>query len=180
MYKLDETDALFLAYYYTFEFKGSYPFITTINGKLTEIPGELFKHLIRDIIGLKSIRAEMQIIDYLRTYTKAQIIRKATQEFEILKKRKNFADRILFVYNTVARIRNAWQKHKTSLVESEKMDNQENVQNDNVVSDDTQMKYKTPEEYKQATGRRFRMTKNQKNRGLTRQQAFVEFMNKDQ
>lgn len=34
----------------------------------------------------------------------------------------------------------------------------------------------TPEEYKVATGKRFRMTKEQKSRGLTRQEAFNEYV----
>ena len=35
----------------------------------------------------------------------------------------------------------------------------------------------TIEEYTQSTGKRFRMTKNQKESGLSRQEAFEEFIN---
>ena len=34
-----------------------------------------------------------------------------------------------------------------------------------------------PESYKEKTGKRFRMTKDQKTRGLSREQAFKEFIN---
>lgn len=174
MYKLEDSEALFLAYYYTFEFKGSYPFITVINGKLTEFPGEIFKHLIRNILGLKSVRVEMQIIDYLRTYSKSQIIRRATQEFEILKKRKNFADRILFVYNMLSSIRNGCMKAKSNM-EVTNMDNQENVQGENQqeVKEATDT-YESIEEYKAKTGRRFRLLKTEKEAGLSREEAFKQ------
>jgi len=36
--------------------------------------------------------------------------------------------------------------------------------------------YATIEEYKAATGKRFRMTKDQKNRGISRDEAFAEFL----
>lgn len=38
------------------------------------------------------------------------------------------------------------------------------------------VKYASPEEYKRATGKRFRMTKEQKARGISREEAFREFM----
>ena len=37
--------------------------------------------------------------------------------------------------------------------------------------------YDSPEDYKNKTGKRFRMTKDQKGRGLTRDEAFKEFLN---
>lgn len=36
--------------------------------------------------------------------------------------------------------------------------------------------YVTPEEYLRGTGKRFRMTREQKTRGITRAEAFAEFM----
>lgn len=36
--------------------------------------------------------------------------------------------------------------------------------------------YESIEDYKEKTGKRFRMTKDQKQRGLSRQEAFVEFL----
>lgn len=37
--------------------------------------------------------------------------------------------------------------------------------------------YDSPEDYKNKTGKRFRMTKDQKGRGLNRDEAFKEFLN---
>tara|TARA_R110002051_G_scaffold309096_1_gene381509 strand:- start:748 stop:969 length:222 start_codon:yes stop_codon:yes gene_type:complete len=37
--------------------------------------------------------------------------------------------------------------------------------------------YSTPEMYKEKTGKRFRMTKEQKTRGMSRKEAFEEFIN---
>lgn len=38
--------------------------------------------------------------------------------------------------------------------------------------------YANPEEYLRATGKRFRMTKEQKTRGISREEAFAEFQTK--
>jgi len=43
-----------------------------------------------------------------------------------------------------------------------------------VVSEATT--YESPEDYKEKTGKRFRMTKEQKQRGLDRDSAFLEFL----
>jgi len=40
----------------------------------------------------------------------------------------------------------------------------------------TEINFSNPEEYLEKTGRRFRITKEQKARGLTREQAFDEFL----
>lgn len=37
-------------------------------------------------------------------------------------------------------------------------------------------RYTTPDQYKEQTGKRFRMTRDQKQRNLTREQAFAEFL----
>jgi hypothetical protein len=41
---------------------------------------------------------------------------------------------------------------------------------------DESVQYESIDEYKQRTGKRFRMLKEQKERGLTREQAFAEFI----
>ena len=41
------------------------------------------------------------------------------------------------------------------------------------------VKYTSIDEYKRVTGKRFRITREQRDRGISREQAFVEFMNKD-
>lgn len=41
------------------------------------------------------------------------------------------------------------------------------------------VKYSSIDEYKRVTGKRFRITREQRDRGISRDQAFIEFMNKD-
>lgn len=41
------------------------------------------------------------------------------------------------------------------------------------------VKYTSIDEYKRVTGKRFRITREQRDRGISREQAFTEFMNKD-
>lgn len=41
----------------------------------------------------------------------------------------------------------------------------------------TYLEYESPEDYREKTGKRFRMTKDQKARGLLREEAFEEFLN---
>ena len=43
-------------------------------------------------------------------------------------------------------------------------------------SKDSSAPFANPDEYRKATGRRFRMTREQKARGITRQEAFAEFL----
>lgn len=69
---------------------------------------------------------------------------------------------------------------------SKTMDNYEKLQK--IVADamKTQLKgetkppvkYGSIEEYKRITGKRFRMTQEQRQRNITREQAFAEFINK--
>lgn len=40
------------------------------------------------------------------------------------------------------------------------------------------VKYSSIDEYKRVTGKRFRITRDQRDRGLSRDQAFIEFINK--
>jgi len=44
------------------------------------------------------------------------------------------------------------------------------------TSKDSNSEYSSIEEYTKKTGKRFRMTKNQTDRGLTREEAFFEFL----
>lgn len=180
--KMAPEDALFIAYYYIYEMKGTYPFITMENGRLTEFPGELFKHFTRNMLGLKNCRIEAQIIECLRKFTRSQIIKKTCTNFQVLKRRKNVEKRVLFLYTKLASIKNSWKKREFTTVEVI-MDNEENVEKkteevEGVVKDShiEQPKYKNIAEYMAATGKRYRMTKEQKERGLTREQAFAEFM----
>ncbi len=189
--KLDEEDALFLAYYFLYEFKGSYPFITMCNGQLTELPGELFKHLIRNILGIQGGHIERQIIHYLRTITKSQIKNKTYNNFPILKKRKDLDERIIFMYNKLESIKNDWKKLETILptetMETKKMENVEknDAVEENVVApiqmDATTTetpKYKSIEDFTAQTGKRFRRKKAEKQSGLSREEAFAQrFMN---
>jgi len=189
--ELTEEDALFIAYYFLYEFKGSYPFITMYNGQLTELPGELCKHLIRNILGIQGGHIERQIIYYLRTMTKSQIKNKTCTNFPVLKKQKGVDERVLFMYTKLEAIRNGWKKleiiSETNL-ETKKMENVE--KNDAVEEkgvDDTVEEtveesetptYKNIEDYTTLTGKRFRMLKTDKADGLTREQAFAKrFMN---
>lgn len=182
--KMSSEDALFIAYYYVYEMKGTYPFIISENGRLTEFPGELFKHFTRNMLGLKNGRMETQIIECLRMFTKSQIIKKTCTNFQVLKRRKNVEKRVLFLYNKMASIKNSWNKREFTTVEVI-MDKQENVENkldkvESMVEDSRveQPKYKNIADYTADTGKRFRIEKKQKARGLTREQAFTEFMEK--
>lgn len=40
-------------------------------------------------------------------------------------------------------------------------------------------KYTSIDEYKRVTGKRFRITREQRDRGISREQAFIEFLSKD-
>jgi len=40
------------------------------------------------------------------------------------------------------------------------------------------VKYSSIDEYKRVTGKRFRVTREQRDRGISREQAFIEFINK--
>lgn len=185
--RLSDEEALFVAYYFLHEFKGSYPFITMYKGRLTELPGELFKHLIRNILVIQGGHIELQIIHYLRTMTKAQIIKQTYVNFPILKKRKDLDERILFVYNKLKTIQSGWKTLETILPTETnlKETKMENVEKNNAVEEkgvgdtveETVEESKTPtykniEDYTTLTGKRFRMLKSDKAMGLTREQAF--------
>lgn len=45
-------------------------------------------------------------------------------------------------------------------------------------SNETQMRYESIDQYSQVTGKRFRMTKEQKARNISREDAFLEFLRK--
>ena len=45
-------------------------------------------------------------------------------------------------------------------------------------STETQMRYESIDQYSQVTGKRFRMTKEQKARNISREDAFLEFLRK--
>jgi len=62
-------------------------------------------------------------------------------------------------------------KEKTNMQPSQKT--QVNV---NSNTEATKAKYSNIQEYTQATGKRFRMTKEQTQRGISREEAFREFM----
>ena len=47
-------------------------------------------------------------------------------------------------------------------------------------SPERQPQYANPDEYRKATGKRFRMTRDQKERGISRDEAFAEFLQKNQ
>jgi len=178
--KMSPEDAMFIAYYYVYEIKGTYPFITIEDGKLTEFPGELFKHFTRTMLGLKNVRIETQIIECLRTFSKSQIIKKTCTNFPILKRRKNVEKRVLFIYNKLASIKNNWKKRETTTVEviadtPEKVEKKVKRATKKVIK---QPKYKNITEYTTATGKRFRISKKDKEDGLTREQAFTKFMEK--
>jgi len=176
--KLEPEDALFIAYYYICEMRGSYPFLSMVDGRLSEFPGELFKHFIRNMLGMKNYRMETQIINCLRTFTKSQIIKKTYTNFQVLKRRKNVEERILFVYNKLASIKSGWNKPETEIVEvimdiDETKNDVENVVENNVESSAAEKPvYKSIEEYTAKTGKRFRLLKTDKEAGLSREDAF--------
>jgi hypothetical protein len=177
--RLSDEDALFVAYYFLYEFKGSYPFIKMNQGHLTELPGELFKHLVRNILVIQGGHIERQIIDCLRLMTKVQIIKQTYVNFPILKKRKDLDERIIFMYTKLKAIQSGWKTLETILpMETQKMDNveQNDVVKEEVVEDTIEKSetptYKSIEEYTTLTGKRFRRKKSDKAMGLTREEAF--------
>lgn len=68
----------------------------------------------------------------------------------------------------------AFEKH----FKGKKMDNNQTqlTQSNQNTASNTNPKYLTIEEYTKATGKRFRMTKEQVQRKITREQAFAEFL----
>jgi hypothetical protein len=51
-----------------------------------------------------------------------------------------------------------------------------NAMKENLTGNSSNWPFLSPEDYTKKTGKRFRMTKNQKESGITREQAFQQFM----
>lgn len=168
--RLEREDLYLLLYDYVMNFRGTYPFVVFENGETSYFPGELFKHFMRQMLRInhKTCGAEMDMIQIMREDSAKNIVKEAKRLHPILKKRNSCDDKFLYIKKEQARIRSAClQFHREKMAEASA--NLSDVKSGKVAAE-----YSNIQEFTQMTGKRFRMTKDQKERGLDREAAFQE------
>jgi hypothetical protein len=160
--KLSKEDLYFVTAYYIEELNGKYPLVETVDGKTNETMFYLLRHYVRSILKLRSTKIEMQIIDLLRNSKPQEITRTAFSLFPEWRMRADSHDRILCVGKNLLKIR-ALSRNQTE---------EPSIKEEKDLPD--RPKFDTIEDYETTAGKRFRMKKEQKERGLTREQAFKE------
>jgi hypothetical protein len=152
---LNEKDLYFVATYYFTELHGKYPLVQ-------EDMAEILKHYIRNILRLHSNTIELQIINLLYDTSRSIIIKTGLRMFPTWKKRKDNHERIIMLAENLLRIQRLYKKVGTPA----------KVVEDDQGQEKNQSFYSNIEEYAEKTGKRFRMPKDHKEQGLTREQSF--------
>jgi len=174
--KLDRKDLYFVVTYYLEELNGKYPLVETINGKTDETMFYLLRHYLRSILKVRSTKVEMQVIDVLRDDKKNNIIRTGMAMFPEWRQRADSHDRILMIAKQLLHIKALARAAVQEAIAPPTKDGGDKTKGDgaSIQKDVSQPQYSSIQEYTDATGKRFRMTKDQKARGLDREAAFRE------
>ena len=166
--KLNKTDLYFITNYYFEELKGEYPTTKWTGQDRDDTCSVLLKHFLHKILGINN---SMQIIDLLYHQDKNEIRKETYIAFPELEKRADCQERILCLANNLRRIKAAIKASQVSVEIPQEILKEKKSS----IKDLTDLPaYDSIEEYEQKTSKRFRMRKDQKQKGLTRQQAFQE------
>lgn len=170
---LEKAENLFLAYYYRVVLRGTYPLITDLEAKN-------FKKFSRDILEIKKGSfIEVDILDVMRNLEKRSQLSKAIRiEFPRLFKTQDRGKALLDQLTSIKEkiINSQMEVKMTNPVNSIPIQPEEAVkqtrkQVNQEVGNVIPVRIK---EWEQKNEKRFRMTKEQKNRGLSREEAFTE------
>jgi len=175
--KLSREDLYFITAYYYEELRGGYPQVMQTDGKTDETNGYLLKHYLRKILRVRDMSVELQMIDLLRNESKGRIIRTAMSFFPEWRQRTDSHDRILCVAKQLLKIKALMKK---AAEEAAAPPDTEGVKEGTTAK--SAVKYASIADYEAATGKRYRVKKEQAerlkamglNRKETRDAAFQE------
>lgn len=163
---LTEKDLYFVATYYFTELHGKYPLVQ-------DDMAEIFKHYIRKILRLHSNTIELQIINLLYDTSRSTIIKTGLRIFPLWKKRKNNHERIIMVAENLLRIQRLYKKVNTRVKpEDQSPCSKTTATEKSSPAASEHGFYSDFADYKEKTGKGYRMSKAHKEQGLTREQSF--------
>lgn len=171
-------DTLYLAYYYFEVFQGEYT--NNLNHYNVNTYDVILKHFLRRFIGTKiNDETERDFLNLIKSSNPRKIKRDVLRKYPPLTNRSDSEERILFREKKLLEILRKI-KNNNNVEETEEQEEEKAPPIIKKVEKEPEIElpgpYKSIEDYTAKTQKRFRMTKNQKQRGLTREQAFKEFI----